>query len=66
MISVLNRRKLQKLDDHLPWTPRAETPVLSIRLANSTVSWGEFNSRILQVIRMFKFLLNVVKIWKNK
>lgn len=42
---------------------RAETPVFSIRLASSTVSWDDFKSRILHVTGVSKFLFNVVKIW---
>lgn len=57
---------MARLGDYLPWTARAETPVFSIRLANSTVSCADFKSRILHVTGVFKFLLNVVKIWSIK
>lgn len=58
--------KVLRIRDYRPWTARAETPVFSILLANSTVSCGDFKSRILQVTGVFKFLLNVVKIWYFK
>lgn len=51
------------IKNYLPWTARAETPVFSIRLASSTVSWDDFKSRILHVTGVSKFLFNVVKIW---
>jgi hypothetical protein len=49
---------------YLPWTARAGTPVFSIRRANSTVSLGVFRRRILHVTVVFKFLRNVVKIYR--
>lgn len=57
---------LRKFGNYLPWTASAETPVFSIRLANSTVSWDNFNNRILQVTGVSKFLFKVVNIciWK--
>lgn len=47
---------------YLPCTARAGTPSFSILLANSTVSAGDFNRRILQVTGTSKFLLSVARI----
>lgn len=54
------------LRDDLPWTARAETPVFSIRLASSTVSWDDFKSRILHVTGTSKFLFSIIKIWNEE
>lgn len=60
-LKILHKQKYSKR--YLPWTANAETPVFSIRRANSTVSWDDFNSRILHVTCVSRFLFNVVKIW---
>lgn len=67
LVSPPNMERYRKKEiifgDYLPWTAIAWTPVFSIRLASSTVSCGDFRSRILHVTGRLKFLRNVVKIW---